>query len=135
MCREIFRLLSGVTVSVVLLLFVGCGSSRPAVNLDRPVESLSVDAQTTMVGADVSALTMAIHLYHADTAVLPTEKQGFRVLMRNPGVAGWRGPYVTNVPRDPWGRAYVYRLDGTVFTVLSPGPDGQAGTGDDLSAD
>ena len=38
-------------------------------------------------------------------------------------------------PRDPWGNAYLIReLDGTKVEILCTGPDGKAGTEDDLSS-
>jgi hypothetical protein len=34
--------------------------------------------------------------------------------------------------KDPWGRPYLYRAAGNVFFLESAGPDGVAGTGDDI---
>ena len=33
---------------------------------------------------------------------------------------------------DPWGNHYIYRFNDSSFVVLSPGPDGQEGTEDDI---
>lgn len=33
---------------------------------------------------------------------------------------------------DPWGNTYIYRVSDYSFLVLSPGPDGQEGTPDDI---
>jgi hypothetical protein len=33
---------------------------------------------------------------------------------------------------DPWGNPYIYRVSDHSFLVLSPGPDGQEGTPDDI---
>jgi len=33
---------------------------------------------------------------------------------------------------DPWGNSYIYRVNDYSFLVLSPGPDGQEGTPDDI---
>jgi hypothetical protein len=42
--------------------------------------------------------------------------------------ARWRGPYLEQVPIDPWGRAYVVLLEpsrrGSARVVVSAGPDG-----------
>ncbi len=50
----------------------------------------------------------------------------------------WAGPYLPKeVPLDPWGNEYVYRMpgdDGAPFTLLSYGADGQAG-GEENNAD
>jgi general secretion pathway protein G len=42
-------------------------------------------------------------------------------------------PYLTSVPRDPWGNAYEYRPEGgSAFTLRSAGEDGTSGTVDDV---
>jgi general secretion pathway protein G len=42
-------------------------------------------------------------------------------------------PYLTSVPRDPWGNAYEYRPEGgSAFTLRSAGEDGASGTVDDV---
>jgi general secretion pathway protein G len=38
------------------------------------------------------------------------------------------------IPTDPWGNEYVYRKNGREFEIISPGPDGQEGTEDDISS-
>jgi general secretion pathway protein G len=52
--------------------------------------------------------------------------------MKNPGVSGWRGPYLHELPKDPWGHPYIYHRSGSDFKILSAGPDGQEGTADDI---
>src|SRR5262245_62747581 len=46
--------------------------------------------------------------------------------------ADWRGPYLERVPIDPWGRAYIVRLNGghahQPMLILSAGPDGVLNT-------
>ena len=48
----------------------------------------------------------------------------------------WAGPYLTGgkLPKDPWGRDYVYQNtgQGTRPQISSAGKDGQPGTGDDI---
>ncbi len=34
--------------------------------------------------------------------------------------------------KDPWGRAFVYRVSATGFSLFSAGPDGKEGTADDI---
>ena len=45
-----------------------------------------------------------------------------------------RGEWPEECGRDPWGRAYVLDLDAEPPTVFSLGPDGEAGTDDDVYA-
>ena len=46
----------------------------------------------------------------------------------------WRGPYQEDqIPLDPWGNAYQYEPGADNYRVYSLGPDGQAGTDDDIA--
>ena len=49
--------------------------------------------------------------------------------------AQWGGPYIEDpVGADPWQRPYTYGADelNDRVTITSAGPDGQAGTADDV---
>ena len=39
----------------------------------------------------------------------------------------------TKIEPDPWGSQYYIEVDGEKFRVVSPGPDGVAGTEDDIA--
>ena len=57
--------------------------------------------------------------------------------MRHKAVNGWQGPYLQkDVPNDPWGRAYVYKIPGekSEFDLITLGADGKSG-GVDENAD
>lgn len=47
------------------------------------------------------------------------------------GVAAWNGPYLrgSNVPNDPWGTPYIYRVPGEhgPYDLISLGSDRQEG--------
>ncbi len=45
-----------------------------------------------------------------------------------------RGYLKNGLRPDPWGNNYVYTVNGTKYTVTSAGPDGQAGTADDVTS-
>jgi general secretion pathway protein G len=54
-----------------------------------------------------------------------------------PGDAkNWNGPYLDDVPKDPWGQPYVYvypgRHNANGYDLYSIGRDGQDGTADDV---
>lgn len=79
----------------------------------------------------------AMWLYYFDTGAFPADSEGLLVLVRDPGAAGWRGPYLEagQLPRDPWDREYRYLgpvTDTGRRTILSAGPDGEFGTADDI---
>lgn len=69
----------------------------------------------------------------------PSTDEGLQALLTRPGsvnASDWRGPYIEQLPQDPWGRDYRYRFPGThnpnSYDVWSVGPDGVSGTGDDI---
>jgi general secretion pathway protein G len=87
----------------------------------------------------IESLASAIDLYFLDTDQVPSSSEGLNALVQRPGSApGWNGPYLrgTVVPKDPWGRAYLYRAPGQHgnYDIVSFGSDGQEG-GTGLAAD
>ena len=83
----------------------------------------------------------AIGMYRLDVGKYPSGDQGLQALRLQPPDAPankWRGPYMTiEIPMDPWGNPYQYQeitdsLNQPSFEVMSNGPDGNNGTGDDI---
>jgi general secretion pathway protein G len=80
----------------------------------------------------IESLTSALDLYSLDTGQYPSNSEGLTALMQRPGgVSNWNGPYLkgNTVPKDPWGRPYIYRAPGQhgAYDILSYGADGQEG--------
>ena len=87
--------------------------------------------------ADLISLSCALSMYEVDHAEYPTTEQGLQALAArptDPASMNWKGPYLDHreVTKDPWGSDYVYRRLGTGYELFSPGPDGIAGTADDV---
>jgi len=87
----------------------------------------------------IKDLEGALQMFSFDVGRLPTTSEGLDGLVRNPGnLEAWRGPYLTKpeVPKDPWGKPYVYRSPGQHgdYDLFSYGPDGIEG-GDGENAD
>ena len=83
-------------------------------------------------------LTTALELFRIDVGRYPTPAEGLEVLVKPVGtIPGWNGPYLakSDLPADPWGRAYVYESGGQggpAFVIKSYGGDGkEGGTGED----
>lgn len=80
--------------------------------------------------AQIEAFGKALDAYRLDTDHYPGTEQGLNALVVHPtDEPKWSGPYLQKqVPVDPWGRAYVYRVaeDGE-FDLISYGKDGQQG--------
>jgi general secretion pathway protein G len=63
---------------------------------------------------ELTALRNSLDLYLLDVGAYPAERDGLRALVEKPsGAERWNGPYIRgNVPMDPWGHPYVYRVPG-----------------------
>lgn len=90
---------------------------------------------------DLHTLAIALGRYRYHTGLYPTTDQGLaqlavRKLSRKDPVEGWNGPYIRRLKQDPWKNDYVYEDNGEARapTLYSKGPDGEAGTPDDLIA-
>ena len=60
----------------------------------------------------------------------PREGDGLQALVRQPsGAKGWNSPYLKKdqVPDDPWGNSYEYRVSGSTIEIISLGADGRVG--------
>ena len=88
-------------------------------------------SEVKVARAQIDALEKALDQYRLDTGHYPASEAGLSALMEKPqNEAKWGGPYLKkNVPLDPWGRPYVYKLPGEhgEFDLVSYGKDGQPG--------
>ena len=96
-------------------------------------------AQQNVKKTEKSLFNLAIALgryrYHVGT--FPATEEGLEQLSQTRlSVPGWVGPYIKAVKSDPWKNPYVYVYNGetSLPTLFSKGPDGKAGTPDDLIA-
>lgn len=71
--------------------------------------------------------------YKLDMGNYPTTEQGLQALIRPPAgkEANWKGPYLEEIPPDPWKNPYQYRYPGSKningargYDIWSHGPDG-----------
>lgn len=85
----------------------------------------------------VRNLAIALGRYRYHVGSFPTTEEGLEQLsVTRSSVPGWVGPYIKAVKDDPWKSAYVYVYngEGSFPTLFSKGPDGEAGTADDVMA-
>jgi len=85
-------------------------------------------AKTDTSQLEVKNLSTALDLFLVDVGRYPSQQEGLAALVTNPsGVTAWRGPYLKapQVPLDPWGHTYQYRVPGQHgdFDLYSLGPD------------
>ena len=94
-------------------------------------------SEITAARAQMDAFDKAIQAYRMDVGRYPSAAQGLNVLVNKPlDEPRWRGPYLQgDVPPDPWGGSYQYRVPGSKgrdYELVSHGPDRRAGgSGDD----
>ena len=105
-----------------------------------------IERKPLMARKAMDALSVALGRYKFHVGEYPTNEEGLKVLAyRNPheirkirkAHKGWDGPYVNHIVNDPWGHEYVYetRPEGGNPILYSKGPDGRAGTTDDVMPD
>ena len=105
-----------------------------------------IERKPLMARKAMDSLSIALGRYKFHVGEYPTTEEGLKVLAyRNPNEIrkirkahkGWDGPYVNHIVNDPWGHEYVYetRPEGGNPILYSKGPDGRAGTTDDVLPD
>lgn len=71
-----------------------------------------------------------LEFYKLDVGRFPNAQDGLQALVDQPsGANGWNGPYMKEIPMDPWGQPYQYRIPGERgdFDIVSLGADGAPG--------
>jgi len=115
---------------LVVIVIVGVLAALIVPNvISRPDE-----ARATVAKSDIAAIMSALKLYRLDNQRYPTGEQGLAALVAKPEQPpvppNWKpGGYLEKMPKDPWGRPYVYLNPGVrgEVEVMSFGADGQSG--------
>ncbi len=88
-------------------------------------------ARTQKVHADFRTIETALKIYRLDNYSYPNAQEGLGALVNRPSNArNWKQDgYLDRLPKDPWGRDYLYRRPGQhgPFDILSLGADGNLG--------
>lgn len=118
---------------VVVILGILASIVVPKI-ISRPDEARAVKAKQ-----DVLAIQNALELYKLDNGNYPVTDQGIQALTvkpsSNPIPRDWK-QYLKSVPKDPWGRDYLYLNPGQhgEVDVFTQGADGQPG-GEGINAE
>lgn len=96
-------------------------------------------AKVTAAQTQIANLETSLDSFEIDNGFYPNSSDGLNALVSQPNNAqDWKGPYMKKgVPTDPWGNNYIYTYPGknnpNGYDLMSMGPDGKAGGGDDIT--
>jgi general secretion pathway protein G len=95
-------------------------------------------ARVTAATTQIAAFSTALDVFEVDNGYYPKGKNGLFDLVQQPRDAqNWHGPYIKEVPKDPWQNDYIYECPGrhnpTSYDLSSVGPDGRSGGEDDIT--
>lgn len=126
------RFMRGFTLIELLIVIVILGL---LMSLVAPTMFSKVDSSMRKTAqAQISNFETALDTYRLDVGRYPERLSALRE-KDNPN---WDGPYLPkDIPLDPWGNEYQYRVpgeDGQPYDLRSYGKDGQPG-GEDDNAD
>ena len=113
------------------------------------VGNIREGAKIDVTKAILKTVCNAMDTYNLNIGHYPTEEEGgLNALLVKPNfsdekiAANWRGPYLTEEPRDAWGNKFNYQAvtpgtpeaQQTQFKLWSNGPDGKddQGSNDDI---
>ncbi len=111
---------------VVVILGILASIVVPKI-ISRPDEARVVKAKQ-----DILAIQNALDLYKLDNGFYPTTEQGLAALVTKPTTSpeprDWK-TYLKSIPKDPWGRAYLYLNPGEhgEIDIFTLGAEGQPG--------
>ncbi len=104
-------------------------------NVDKTLTGGQTSITKSFVNGSLSTPMMTFKLAMGR---YPTTEEGLNALLQAPDGTEdrWTGPYVRDLPKDPWGNPYQYACPATKskdgYDIWSMGPDGKSGTDDDI---
>lgn len=111
-----FTLIEIMVVVAVIGLLIGFIGPRVFNQVEK--------AERTRIAQDIRAIESALKLYRLDNYRYPSQAEGLEALITSPSQNGnWNGPYMENIPTDPWSQPYRYANPSThnkqvdVFTL------------------
>lgn len=89
--------------------------------------------------ASIRNIGVALSAFEVRAGRFPSTQEGLQALVTKPGALTddeWDGPYLNELPKDPWGQDFIYRSPGehnADYDLISKGPDKQENTADDIA--
>lgn len=86
-------------------------------------------ARAKTAGLQLDTTTTSLEMFKDDIGRYPTQAEGLKALVADPGVEGWLGPYLKSdkALNDPWGHPILYAATADGATVTMLGADGKVG--------
>jgi general secretion pathway protein G len=120
---------------VELLLVLTILAILAAIVLPR-IAGRGEQARVGAAKTQLNSFATALDMFEVDNGHYPRGKNGLNDLNVQPKDASNWHQYLDQVPLDPWGHPYIYEYPGkhrpNSYDLSSMGPDGQAGTPDDI---
>ena len=111
----------------MVIVIVAILSSAVLLNVTEQVKP----AYRARILADFKSIQDGIKIFKLNIGNYP---ETLAELMTDPGVKGWKGPYLDVPPIDPWGNPYVYEqvsCGPLPFELRTYGADGAPGGEED----
>ena len=128
-----------VVVATLIVLFFVAGLIFNS-SMEGKVNSFASRAHVTKAEMDMKQIKEFLELYKLDNGEYPTTEQGLDALVKKPEIepipegyrkGGYRkGGYVEEIPKDYWGKEYIYKSpagDNKDYEIISYGLDGVEG--------
>ena len=121
------RSAAGFTLVEVLLVvaILGILAGVVVVSVKNRIPATNISA----CRMSIKGLETAVSVYEIDNGILPNSLDN---LITKGSEMNWNGPYVKSL-NDPWGNPFGYSREGNNCKISSAGPDGQLGSGDDIT--
>lgn len=118
---------------LIVLAILGLMASILVVNFDKIFSGAEEQIAKSFAS---QTLKTPLLKYKIDNGSYPSTQEGLAVLLKQPAnKPKWKGPYIEELPDDPWGKPYQYRFPGTKkpdsYDLWSWGLDGVE-SGDDI---
>src|SRR3546814_20056333 len=98
---------------MVCIVIIGLLATIVAINVIPATDTARVEKAK----ADIATIEQALEQYRLDNLSYPAGTEGLQALMSPPPSLTQpqryrRGGYIKKLPADPWGRAYLYSVQG-----------------------